>query len=86
MNITPREITINRQWLAREWLFLLAGMLWAFIVLPILVFPILAPFLPWRVRIAILNGDRTLAYGPYVLLQIVRVTKWAIRTLRESPK
>ena len=62
------SLTINRRWLAREWLVLLAGMLWAF-----LVWPILLGFLPWYVR-----GDRALAYGPYVVLQIIRVTKWAI--------
>lgn len=78
------SLTIKRRWLAREWLFLLAGMLWAFFVLPVILRLILW-FLPWPVQMAIFQGgDRMLAYGPYVLLQIVRLTRWAVRTLRES--
>lgn len=89
-------MTINRRWLAREWLYLLAGFVWAYVLSPIVV-PLLArlvfwvwfrlyspgPNVAWSVRV-FLGPDSLIAVGPYVLCQIVRVTVWAIRTLREQ--
>ena len=61
-------MTISRQWIAREWLYLLAGFAWAF----------LSPFLLGR------HANQLTMFGPYVILQLVRMTIWAIRTLREG--
>lgn len=65
-------MTINRQWIAREWLYLLAGFAWAFVLLPILT------------RLLPVRPSNFIAFGPYVIFQLVRITAWAIRTVREG--
>ena len=63
-------MTVNRRWLAREWLILLGGLLVGIFVeavgirlRPLLLIPL---------------------WFPYILFQIIRVTVWVIRTLRET--
>jgi hypothetical protein len=89
-------MTFNRRWLAREWLYLLAGFLWAY-VLSAIVVPLLARLVfwvwsrlyspganvGWSVRVS-LGLDSFIGFGPYVIFQVVRITVWAIRTLREQ--
>lgn len=58
-------MTINRRWLAREWLFLVGG----------LFIGMFSNFIPYL---------RVPLWVPYVLFQIIRITVWAIRTLRET--
>lgn len=65
----------------REWLYLLAGFAWACVFL--LVVPLLAR-LVWP-RLSVSLGLGTLVgSGLYPILQVVRITIWAIRTLREA--
>lgn len=90
------SMTINRKWLAREWLYLLGGLVWAYVLLPIAVPPLArlvfwvwprlyspGASVAWSVRVS-LGPDSLLAFGPYVICQVVRITIWAIRTLREA--
>ena len=87
-------MTINRQWIAREWLYLLAGFLWAYVLLPIFV-PPLARLVLWIftrlygpasnvARSFVFELGPIIMFGPYVIFQLVRMTRWAIRTLRET--
>ena len=85
--ISVGAMTFNRRWLAREWLYLLAGFLWAYVLSPI-VAPLLARLVFWVWRPALyfpvyLWLDKIM-FGPYVIFQVVRITVWAIRTLRET--
>ena len=78
-------MTINRRWIAREWLYLL-GFLWAFLS-PILI-RLLARAVSWifpRLYPPAFSLGLVLliVFGPYVIFQLVRMTWWAIRTLRE---
>ncbi|HEX2661523.1 MAG TPA: hypothetical protein VHM93_01720 [Candidatus Acidoferrum sp.] len=73
-------MTINRRWLAREWLFLLGGLLVGIFTTVIgirfgRIFPL------W---LYILLGWMFPLWLPYALFQLIRVTVWAIRTLRET--
>jgi hypothetical protein len=82
---------MNLRTLAREWLFLLAGLLWVLVLFP-MIFSLLLPtkglgwtFLTYIEELG--NGSRTaliIAAGPYLLVQIVRLTVWSVRALRES--
>lgn len=64
-------MTINRRWIAREWLFLLTGFVWAYVLSPILT------------GLLTVRSSDVIAFGPYVIFQLVRITMWAIRTVRE---
>lgn len=85
-------MTINRRWIAREWLYLLAGFLWAYVLFPIFV-PPLARLVLWiftrfygpasNVARSFFFGGPVIMFGPYVIFQLVRITMWAIRTVRE---
>jgi len=80
-------MTINRQWIAREWLYLLAGFLWAYLspilirLLVRLVFWIFPTLFPPAFSLGL---GPLIRFGPYVIFQLVRMTRWAIRTLRET--
>jgi hypothetical protein len=79
-------MTVNRRWLAREWLYLLAGFVWAYVLSPI-VAPPLARLVFWvwpRLYIPVYLWLGAIMFGPYVIFQVVRITVWAIRTLRET--
>lgn len=83
-------MTINRKWIAREWLYLLAGLVWAYVLSPIFGLPLAALVLWIPMRIfprlygpAFLGLGPVIMFGPYVIFQLVRITRWAIRTLRE---
>ena len=73
-------MTINRQWIAREWLFLLTGFVWAYALSPILNELL---FLLTKPRFFVGPSD-FIRFGPYVIFQLVRITMWAIRTVRET--
>lgn len=60
-------MNINRRWIAREWLYLLAG--FVCYILGLVRLPV--PFLGFLLTYA------------YVFFQLWRITRWAIRTLRE---
>ena len=80
-------MTINRRWIAREWLYLLAGFVWAYVLFPIVVPPLARLVLRIFPRLygpAFLGLGPLIAFGPYVIFQLVRITRWAIRTLREG--
>jgi hypothetical protein len=79
-------MTINRRWLAREWLYLLAGLLWAYVLWPI-VLPPLARLVFWvwpSLEPYSRVGLGPIMFGPYVIFQVVRITVLAIRALREG--
>lgn len=61
-------MNINRRWIAREWLYLLAGFV-CYILGLVRFLPV--PFLGFFLTYA------------YVFFQLWRITRWAIRTLRE---
>ena len=78
-------MTINRRWIAREWLYLLAGFVWAYVLSPIFGLPLaaLVLWIPMRIFPRLVFGDFTplITFGPYVIFQLVRITRWAIRTI-----
>ena len=79
-------MTINRRWIAREWLYLLAGFVWAYILFPIFA-PPLARLVLWIFRLdppPFAGLVPFIAFSPYVLWQVLRITMWVIRTLRET--
>lgn len=80
-------MTINRRWIAREWLYLLAGFLLAYVLstffLRLLVW-IVYSIWPRLYPPAVDALVPFIAFGPYVLFQVVRITMWAIRTVREG--
>jgi hypothetical protein len=80
-------MTVNRRWLAREWLYLLAGLVWAYVLMPI-VMPLLPRLVFWIWRPTLYSSVYlrldSIMFGPYVIFQVVRITVWAIRTLRET--
>lgn len=82
-------MSINRRWIAREWLYLLAGFLWTFVVAPIILPPlarlVLWIFPPLYGPVARLAEGLAfvIMYGAYLVFQLWRITSWAIRTLRE---
>ena len=82
-------MTINRRWIAREWLYLLAGFLWTYVLAPIIIPPlarrvlwIFPPLYGPVARLGELLGF-VIIFCPYVIFQLWRITRWAIRTLRE---
>jgi hypothetical protein len=82
---------MNRRIIARECLFALAALLWAFVLFPVvfsLVYPTRETF--WRTCVAYfsdLGGHNPIALlvasGPYLLFQLARLGIWSIRTLRD---
>lgn len=62
-------MTLHRGWLAREWFYLLGGLAWAFVSL-------------YYLPVSTAANRLLIAATPYVFVQIVRITVWAIRTLR----
>lgn len=67
-------MTFNRRWLAREWLYLLGGLAFAFLVLlffGLLFGPVFTPH----------AGRLIVVVVSYLL---VRITIWAVLTLREQ--
>jgi hypothetical protein len=75
-------MTINRQWIAREWLYLLGGFVWYFLW-PLFMIPLRLVLLIWpNFRFGL--SEPLIAFGPYVILQVMRITIWAVRTLREQ--
>ncbi|PYT76432.1 MAG: hypothetical protein DMG42_05105 [Acidobacteria bacterium] len=79
-------MTINRQWIAREWLYLLAGLLWAYVLCPILTRLLTLLVSNFAVSLAwprfFVEPSEFITFGPYVIFQLVRITMWAIRTVR----
>jgi len=67
-------MTINRRWLAHEWLYLLGGLVFAFLVLLFSGF-LFGPVFTARA------GRLIVVVVSYLL---VRITIWALRTLREQ--
>jgi len=78
-------MTINRQWIAREWLYLLAGFVWAYVLSPILVRLLARLVSVFRLYPPAFSGlGPVIAFGPYVIFQLVQITTWAVRTVREG--
>lgn len=89
---------ISKRQIAMEWLYLLGGMIFGFVVAPLAVFLVFsllmndtATFAEYYPRFfaALVNGpDRLFAWvvvlGPYVLFQLIRSVLWAWKTARST--
>jgi hypothetical protein len=83
------EAALIRRWIAREWLYLLGGLVWAYVLSPFFIRALAQLALSVWPRLYPPIFDALvpfIAFGPYVLYQGVRITMWAIRTVREPPR